>query len=357
MQKSLRKLLLFLGAVVLGLALLTGGVFAILKATKAFHTGDLTGAAEQFSIINREIPPLPVRDSGNFVILQFTDTHLVSTKGRDARTLAAMEEQVMSVNPDLVVVTGGMLDGPNGKLVVDKRGALCAVADIFERHGQYWAYVPGNSDGEVLGSSADVAAFLGQSYPHCLLSNVEDIAGATQYVVPVVNDGGETVHALVFMDSLGRDPETNFLTYDCIKKSQADWLRAQLQALKSEAPLARASVFFHANTPAFTAAQNKGEPYAKSEALYAMLDFPGSWDIRGNEIVDRAIAAAGSVGLVSIGHLHPAANACAFLDGTYYHITRASGYQVTSKPGAAVITIHTYDGSPRRLYDFEEVVF
>jgi len=349
--------LLFLGAVVLGLAIITGGVFAILKAAKAFHTGDLTGTAEQFSIIGREIPPLPLRDSGNFVILQFTDTHLIGTKGKDAKTLAAMEEQVMSVNPDLVVVTGDMLDGCNSNLVVDKRGALCAVADIFERHGQYWAYVPGNNDGEYLGSSADVAAFLGQSYPHCLLSNVKDIAGAAQYVIPVVNAGGETVHALVFMDSLGRDPETNFLTYDCMKKNQADWLRAQLQALKSEAPLARASVFFHANTPAFTTAKNKGEPYAKSEASYAMLDFPDAWSIRGNEIVDRAIADAGSVGLVSIGHLHPAENACAFLDGTYYHITRPSGYQAARRPGAAVITIHTYDGSPRRLYHFEEIVF
>jgi hypothetical protein len=108
------------------------------------------------------------------------------------------------------------------------------------------------------------------------------------------------------------------------------------------------------NTPAFTAAKNGGEPYAKR---YAMVDFPDSWSIRGNEIVDRAIAAAGNVGLVSIGHLHPGENQCAYLGGAYYHITRASGYQAAPKPGAALITIHTYDGSPRRLYDFEEIVF
>ena len=354
MQKSLRKLLLFLGAAVLCLAVIAGGVFAHLAKQKRFHTGDLTGAAEQFSVIDREIPPLPVRDSGNFVILQFTDTHLATAKGKDARTLAAMEEQVVGLQPDLVVVTGDMLDGFNSKMTVDKRGALDAVAALFERHGQFWAWVPGNNDGEYLGSGADVAAHLGRNYPHCLLSNEEELTGAAQFVVPVQDAEGETVHALVFMDSLARDPETNYLTYDCMKKDQADWLRDQLYALKEQAPLARASVFFHMNTPAFTAAKNGGEPYSES---YAIIDFPDSWSIRGNELVDRAIAAAGNVGLVSIGHLHPRGNQCAYLDGTYYQVVRASGYQAARRPGAALITIHTYDGSPKRLYDFEEVIF
>jgi hypothetical protein len=215
--------------------------------------------------------------------------------------------------------------------------------------------------GEAAGHRGDVKVSLeyklSEPRVHCLLSNAAEIAGAVQYVVPIVNAEDETVHALIFMDSLGRDPETNFLTYDCMKKNQADWLRAQLQALKAEAPLAKASVFFHANTPAFSTAQKDGEPYAESETYYAMIAFPDSWAIRGNEIVDKAIAAEGNAGLVSIGHLHPAKNACAFLNGTYYHITRASGYQATSRPGAAVITIHTYDGSPRRLYDFKEIIF
>ena len=355
MKKSLVKTLLIIGgSIVLGLAVVAGGVFAYIAAKKPFHTGDLTGTAAQFSIIDREIPVLPVRDSGNFVVLQLTDTHLIGVKGKDLKTFAAIEEQLMSIGPDLVVVTGDMLDGFNSAITVDKRGALEAVAEIFERYGQYWAYVPGNNDCEYLGSSADVAAYLGQNYPHCLLSNAEDITGATQYVIPIVDADGLVVHALVFLDSLARDPETNYLTYDCMKKDQADWLLEQLRALQEQAPLAKASVFFHMNTPAFTKAKNEGEPYSET---YAMLDFPDSWSIRGNEIVDKAIAAADNVGLVSIGHLHPPANWCAYLDGTYYQVVRASGYQATSKPGAAVITIHTYDGNPRRLYDFEEIVF
>ena len=357
MHKTMKKLIIAGCGVLLCIAILVGGVFAYMAARKPYHIGDLTGMAAQFPIVGREIPALPVRDSGNFVILQFTDTHLITTKGKDAKTLAAMEEQLLTVEPDLVVITGDMLDGFNSRISVDKRGALEAAAEIFERHEQHWAYVPGNNDGEYLGSGADVAAYLGLYYPHCLVSNAEDVAGAAQYIIPIVDAEGTIVHALVFMDSLARDPETNYLTYDCMKKDQADWLRDQLQALKEQAPLARASVFFHMNTPAFTAAKNEGEPFSESEASYAMLDFPDSWSIRGNEIVDRAIAAAGNVGLVSIGHLHPKENQCAYLDGTYYHVVRSSGYQSTSKPGAALITIHTYDGNPRRLYGFEEVVF
>ena len=354
MRKPSKKTLLIVGAVVLALAVLLGGAGAFVGLRKPFHKGDLTGAAAQFSITDREITGLEVRDSGNFVILQLTDTHLSGIKGKDAETLAAVEEQLLTLRPDLVVVSGDLLDGFNSKIFRDKKGALGAFAEIFERHAQFWAYIPGNNDCEYMGSSADVAAWLGQKYPLCLVANEENLTGATQFVVPLRNAAGEVVHALVFMDSLARDPETNYLTYDCMKKDQADWLRTQLQELKASAPLARASVFFHMNTPAFTKAKNEGEAYAEG---YATIDFPDSWAIRGNEIIDRAIAAAGNVGLVSMGHLHPPVNWCSYLDGIYYQVVRASGYAVTTKPGAALITIHTYEGSPRRLYDFEEIVF
>lgn len=354
-----KKRIIILVSILLGLALLAGGTFAYIYTAKPFHTGDLTGAAEKYAaqggtVAGREIQPLSLRESGNLVILQFNDTHFVTADGKDEKTLAAMEEELMSHSPDLVVINGDMLDGFNSKMKTDKRGALCAVADLFERHDQYWAYVPGNNDGEYLGSTEDVAAFLAQSYPHCLLSNEEDLTGATQFVIPVQDAEGQTVHALVFMDSLARDPETNYLTYSCMKKDQADWLRGQLTALKTQAPQAKASIFFHMNTPAFTQAKNEGEAYSDD---YAMPDFPDSWSIRGNDIIDSAISAAGNVGLVSIGHLHPAVNWCAFYQGRYYHITRASGYQVTRRPGAVLITIHTYDGNAQRMYDFEEIEF
>ncbi len=353
-MKITKKQIVLIACIVLGAAIVIIGTFNIIKSAKPFHKGDLSGTAEQFSITDREIKPLSVRDSGNFVVLQFTDTHLVSNKGKDAKTLAAMEEQIVINRPDLVVVTGDMLDGYNDKFVVNKQEALRAVAELFERQNQYWAYVPGNNDGEYLGSAADICAYLGRSYTHCLLSKPEGLTGAAQYVVPVKDAQGLTVHALIFMDSLARDPETNFLTYDCMKKDQADWLRDQLQQLKQDAPLAKASVFFHMNTPAFSQAQTDGEVYAED---YAKPDFPVSWAIRGNAIVDKVISSEANVGLVSIGHLHPKENWCAFYDNRYYHIARPSGYQATQRPGATLIVIHTYDGNPKRLYDFKEILF
>ena len=322
---------------------LCGGLFAWAYLAKPFYKGDLSGTAEEYSVEGREIKPMYVDENGEFVILQLTDTHLVT--GRETKLLAAIEKQVARVCPGLVVVSGDMLDGQNLRIFRDKRAALRAIADVFEHREQPWVYVPGNNDGEVLGSSADVAAYLARHYEYCLVANEPGLTGAVQFTIPLLYEEGETAHELIFMDSLGRDPATNYITYDCMKQDQADWLRGRLQDLKTQAPLARASVFFHADTPALCTAQNQGAPYADGYAMPSLSkpSVPGNW------IIDSAMQSAGNVGLVSVGHLHPPVNWCAYLDKTYYHVTRASG--------AAVITIHTDDGNPRRLYSFEELGF
>ncbi|MDR2753436.1 MAG: metallophosphoesterase [Oscillospiraceae bacterium] len=342
-----------IGSIVLAAAILAGGAFAYVAIQKPFRTGELTGTPVGTQI-GRAVPPMQVDRNGDFVILQFTDTHLIDVRGKDLKTLDAIAAQVGRVGPDLVVVTGDMLDGLNTKLFADKRASLAAIASLFERRETPWAYVPGNNDGETMGTTAEVVGFLAKNYQFCVLGNKKGLTGETQYAIPLLDEDGVTVHELLFMDSLMRDPETHYVTYDCMKQDQADWLQARLLALKAAAPLARASVFFHMNTPAFTAAKNEGAPYA---AGYATSDFPDEWSIDGNQAVDDAMNAAGNVGLVSIGHLHPSQNWCNFLDKTYYHIARPSGYQVAKQPGATKITIHTDEGNPRRQYDFEEILF
>ncbi|MDR0531922.1 MAG: metallophosphoesterase [Oscillospiraceae bacterium] len=338
----------------LALLLAFAGLFAWNYFKKPFHKGDLTGAAAADAAVGRAVPSMDVNGDGDFTILQINDTHLITSRGKDEKTIDAIAAQLDRLKPDLVVAAGDILDGFNSKIFVNKRAALCALADMFELRGQYWAYVPGNNDGEYLGSTADVTAFLAENYAYCILSNPPGLSGETQYAIPLREADGNVVHELIFMDSLMRDPETHYLTYDSFKQDQADWLLAQLTELKEQAPNARASVFFHMNTPAFSEAKNRGEAYAEG---YAMIDFPDNWAIQGNYIVDDAMRAAGNVGLVSIGHLHPPVNWCAYLGTTYYHITRPAGYQVTKRPGGAKITIHTADGNPRRLYEFEEIVF
>jgi len=296
-----------IACIALAAALVIGGAFAALILTGAFYKGDLTGAAAKYSVIGRDIPTFLFNEGGVFTILQFTDTHFDMGRGRDRKLLAKIAAQVDEVKPDLVVVTGDMLDGRNACLVRNKRAALEGIADVFESRGQHWAYVPGNNDGEVLGSTADVVAFLGRNYDYCIVGNAENVTGETHYVIPLMTEYGEA-HRLVFMDSGMRDPATNYMSYDCFKQDQADWLAAQLDELKQTAPRAKASVFFHFNTPAF------------HQAISDVWD-----NIPGNKIVDDVIETAGNVGLVSIGHVHPPANWLAEWNGRHYLVARADG--------------------------------
>ena len=343
----MKKKILIPVSIVLALALLLGGAFLYVRSAKPFHTGDLTGTAAQYPYEGRETAPMEVRDTGAFVILQFTDTHFTTGKGKDAKTLKAIGDEVDRVRPDLVVITGDMLEGHNSLIFYDKQGATDAIAEMFEHREQPWAYVPGNNDCEYLGTSEDVAAYLAKNYEYCILSNEPGpdgvapfLTGATQYAIPLLYADGTVAHELLFMDSLGRDPDTNYLTYGYFKQDQANWLEGQLMALKEEAPLARASVFFHGNTPAFSDA------------------FEEVWrNTEGSAVVDEAMARAGNVGLVSIGHIHPPVNWLAYLGRTYYQVVRASGYSSTKTPGGVMITIYPGDGNPQRQYSFEEVVF
>jgi len=345
----MKKKLTILGCVVLALAILAGGAYGFLALAKPFHRGDLSGYAEEFPYADREILPLYVDAQGDFTILQFTDTHLVNGRGEDARTYAGIETQTARVNPDLVVVTGDVVEGggSRNRISVDRHAALDGLAGIFERREQPWAYVPGNNDNDdYMGTAADVAAYLAANYEYVIVASAPGIAGVTNYSIPLLYEDGGDAHELVFMDSRSR-------YHVGMEQDQAGWLEQRLLSLKERAPLARASVFFHHSTPAFLEAEKKGEYYPG----YAANDLE-LWPLEGNYNIDDAMRAAGNVGLVSIGHIHPNPSWCYFYGSTYYNIVRASGYQRgDSNPGCVKITIHNDDGNPRRQYEFEDIVY
>lgn len=327
-------------------------VFAFTSCTMSANTtGDITGYAQNNSIIDRAVPSFTVDENGDFTVLQFSDTHLISgnTK-KDIKTLDAVKAQINAVKPDLVVISGDMVEGNNKNEKYNKKTALEAVGMLFEDLNQYWAYVPGNNDGEKDGSSADVAAFLSQ-YAHCIISNREDLTGATQYAVDIKNTDGQLLHSLIFMDSLARDAESH---YDYMKVDQVQWAEDVLAEKKSENPQVKCSFFFHMNTPNFAVSGKKGEAYSANYSPVPKNFYEG---IDGNAAFDAVVKNAECVGLVSIGHIHPKTNYCSFLNGTYYHIVRAAGYRVAKNPGCVQITIHTAAKDTKDMYTFAEIVF
>lgn len=317
-----KKLLLAIGSAVLAALLIFGGV-KLAYATGIFHKGDLTGEAAYQQVVGRAIPELRINEDGTFRILQLNDTHLNTGgkwNGKDKRTLAAIEACLAEQKPDLVILGGDIFDGHLKYIYEDKRGALETLAGLLEAADIWWAYVPGNNDGRALGGTADTVA-AAAAYEHCIVGNAPGITGAAQFVVPLLNEVGEPAHYLVFMDSLDYALKGG---YDFMKADQVAWLADALTVCKTESPQARASVFFHANTPAFAQAGRAGTPYDAS-GKYAPIpkDF---WDgIEGNEAVDDAISAVGNVTMVSIGHIHPAQNLASYYDGILYHVVRASG--------------------------------
>lgn len=312
---------------------------------------DITGCAQNNTIIGRVVPSFTVDENGDFMVLQFSDTHLISgnTK-KDIKTLDALKTQINAVKPDLVVISGDMVEGNNKNTKYNKKTALESVGTFFEDLQQYWAYVPGNNDGEKDGSSADVAAFLAQ-YAHCIVANQENLTGAAQYTVDLKNADGTLVHSLIFMDSLARDADNH---YDYMKADQVQWAKDVLLEKKAENPQIKCSFFFHMNTPNFLNSGKNGTAYSTDYSPVPKDFYAG---IDGNAAFDAVVKNAECVGLVSIGHIHPKTNYCSLLNGTYYHIVRASGYNVTKNPGCVKITIHTIVADTKDMYTFEEIVF
>ncbi len=313
--------------------------------------GDITDRAQSASVVGRTVPTFTVDANGDFTVLQFTDTHLISgTTGKDEKTLAAMRTQIETQKPDMVVISGDMIEGNNADPRFNKLAALETVGSLFEELGQYWAYVPGNNDGEKNGSTEDVVAVL-STYNHCIVADEENLTGATQYVVDLLRADGTLAHSLIFMDSLARDANND---YDYMKDDQVQWASRTIVEKQSANPNVTVSLFFHMNTPNFALSGQNGTPYSEEIAPVPADFYTG---IDGNDALDDALADAGCVGLVSIGHIHPETNYVSFYNKTYYQVVRSSGYSITDAPGCSLVTIHTNAEATKDMYDFTEIAF
>ncbi len=306
--------------------------------------GTILGYAEAAQV-QKELVDFSVGSDGDFTVLQFSDTHFRSMANfSDLYLLNKMKEQIKKENPDLVVVTGDMInDGNSG--MFNKAYVLRTVAEMFEAENQYWAYVPGNNDGLNYGSSEDVTAYLLQ-YEHCLVSDERDISGGAQYSIDIYDDDMLT-HSLVFLDTMDYDNEDDYYKYGYVHEDQVQWCKREINSKKRENPEVNVSVFMHENTPAFQKAAEKGSAY---KAMYAtIMKMAGNMDIPKNQPLDDAFSESGCVGLVSIGHVHPATAQCSFYNNTYYSIAP----QTTL--ASVKITIHTSEDNFRDMYDFESL--
>ena len=308
------------------------------------NKGDITGYAETVSA-EKELPTLSTDENGDFTVLQFSDTHFTTGLSySDISLLTTMENQVREYNPDLVVVLGDMLDdGESGAF--NKEYVLETVGTMFEDLEQYWAYIPGNNDGMAHGTSADVTAYLSE-FEYCLCADVKEVSGGAQYSIDIENNG-TVVHSLIFLDTMDYDNADDEHIYGYVHADQVRWCENEINSKLNKYNDISMSVFIHENTPAFAEAGLYGEAYADG---YSTLDeMEEKYNIPKNKPLDDVFAAAGCVGLVSMGHAHPSENKCSFYNGTYYHVA------AQTKTMGSLVIIHTDAVSTREMYDFIKI--
>ncbi len=337
MTNFLATLIAFITMIV---SLQSGGALAEEMKTK----GDISGFAQTVTV-QKELPFLPADENGDFTVLQFSDTHFTTAISfSDMLTLNKMEKLTDKYDPDLVVITGDMIDdGNDGDF--NKAYVLRTVAEIFEEADQYWAYVPGNNDGINYGTSADVVAYLSQ-YEHCLVSDEPEISGGCQYSIDIT-DGESVTHSLLFLDTMDYDNDDPDHIYGYVHEDQVNWCKEEITDKKRLNENIYMSVFLHENTPNFFRAAKKGKMYKFG---YPVLNIrPEKYNIPKNQPLDDVFTESGCVGLLSMGHNHPATVQCSFYEGTYYHVTPQTAVAST------LITIHTREADTKDMYDFRSI--
>lgn len=137
---------------------------------------------------------LRFNESGEFKIIQFTDTHVNTSKGENLGIFEYLKKIIETENPDLVVVTGDIVTEDN-----PQKGYMMFVK-AFQEVGVPWVMVFGNHDSEHNLSRKDLAKFL-QSQPGCLNNDEGETDGDSNFILTVSGKDSKAAALLYFMDS------------------------------------------------------------------------------------------------------------------------------------------------------------
>ena len=218
-------------------------------------------------------------------VLQLTDVHLGGgwmSVGKDAKALNAVGAMITAEKPDLVIVTGDLAYPifMQAGTINNKTGARL-FASLMESLGVYWTLTFGNHDVEFnsIYSKEELIEFYSQ-YPHCLLQNgPEDIDGAGNQVINIVNSDNVITRSFILIDSNAYTEDHIPVIrgqYDNIHDNQIEWYKKTVAELneKNEAvfatlepekatryaaeyPVVNTSLFFHIPLYEYSVAWNE----------------------------------------------------------------------------------------------------
>jgi 3',5'-cyclic AMP phosphodiesterase CpdA len=183
------------------------------------------------------------------VLLQLTDLHLGRSRRADARTRGLIERVLDGARPDLVVLTGDILEGRRAR----NPGAALryGLGPILERRLP-WAPVLGNHDDEGRLGRRAVFALL-RSLPGCLgRPGPARLSGVGNYVLRVAGRRPRGGANLFMLDSHSYAPP-GLGSYAWIRADQIDWFRRSRADRRLPA-----LVFFHIPLPEWDEAWRAG---------------------------------------------------------------------------------------------------
>ncbi len=224
--------------------------------------------SESISTVEYEEQLTPELDSeGNYTfvtdkefnVMQLTDIHIgggFMSIRKDNMAINAVAAMVTEEKPDLVIVTGDIsYPVPVQAGTFNNKTGAELFAQLMEQLGVYWAPAFGNHDTEAYSffSREDIAKVYNnkEKYPHCLFqSGDENIDGVGNYVINVKQSDGTISQNLYMFDSHSYTDNDYFglmWKYDCIKESQINWYKNQVEKFTEEnnGNTPKSLAFFH----------------------------------------------------------------------------------------------------------------
>ena len=226
---------------------------------------------------------LQFNQEGTFKIVQFTDIHLKDgfDAEKDERTLALMEQIVVTEKPDLIVYSGDLIaseDVQDGCETMRRAIHSAVKAEIP------FAVIYGNHDSEKGVTRAQLQAALSE-YEHCIAeAGPEDIHGVGNYVAEIQHSEEDKTAAVLYFFDSGEYAPDHIGGYAWIHPDQVNWYAGQSRQLSAQhdGPLPGLA-FLHIPLPEYdavwhsgTVAGRKGEevcsPKINSGLFAAMLE-------------------------------------------------------------------------------------
>lgn len=248
---------------------------------------------------------LPKQVGQDFVILNFSDTHMKQSELTEEHLFREIFERTVSeaiarVKPDLITISGDISWAGDD-------AAHAWLADYFDSFSIPWAPVMGNHDNQCGEAFVNDVADIFLARKHCLFEKGDASLGCGNYVI-VIEEDGHPVEALFMMDSHNRYTYTDangdeHNTWGRLYDEQLAWYSAQNEQLKARGCTDSTLIMhmpMYAYHTASAEAYRAGIDWANLQ-YECHTDYPAAW----------------KDGVTAIGVQYEGIGACAVEDGVF----------------------------------------